>query len=337
VTHAGDGSGRLFVVEKDGQIQIVVDGAQQPEPFLDIGTLVGSSGSEQGLFAVAFHPDYRANGRFFVHYTDKAGDTVIARYNISQDPNMADPASALVLLTQDQPYANHNGGQIAFGPDGYLYIGLGDGGSGGDPHENGQNLSTLLGKLLRLDVDGDAPYAIPSDNPFSSQDTARPEIWAYGLRNPWRFSFDRTTGDLFIGDVGQNRLEEIHWTQAGAAGGTNYGWNTLEGSSCFESSGDCDHAGLELPILEYEHGLGCSVTGGFRYRGAAQPTFGAAYFYGDYCSGRVWASAQDRAGEWTPVAELQTDLGLSSFGEDEAGELYATDVRGGGLYRLVSK
>ena len=334
-THAGDGSGRIFVVEKAGRIRIVANGTLRPEPFLDITNLVGSSGAEQGLFAIAFHPAYRTNGRFFVHYTDKAGDTVIARYRVSMDTNRADPASATTVLRIDQPYPNHNGGQIVFGPDGYLYIGMGDGGSAGDPQGNGQNRGSLLGKILRLDVDGDAPYAIPPDNPFRSTAGARPEIWALGLRNPWRFSFDRATGDLFIADVGQNELEEIHWTPANG-GGKNYGWNIMEGSACYRPASGCNRSGLELPITEYGHSLGCSVTGGFRYRGQDVPAFDTAYFFGDYCSGWLWALAPNGAGGWTRTELLDTSLNVSSFGEDERGELYVTDLRGA-LYRLDAR
>ena len=336
VTHAGDDSERLFVVEKAGRIRIVNDARLRDEPFLDISAAVGSSGSEQGLFAVAFHPNYPADGRFFVHYTDKAGDTVIASYRVSTDANRADPRSAATVLQIDQPYANHNGGQIAFGPDGYLYIGMGDGGSGGDPQGNGQNPGSLLGKLLRLNMDGAAPYTIPPTNPYRSAAGARPEIWAIGLRNPWRFSFDRATGDLFIGDVGQDRSEEIHWTLAGTPGGKNYGWNIMEGSACFRPRTGCNQSGLELPIAEYGRDLGCSITGGFRYRGEQFPAFGDAYFFGDYCSGRILALAQGGSGNWIRAELLDTSLNISSFGEDEQGELYLTDLRGA-LYTLEAR
>ena len=338
VTHAGDGSNRLFVVEKEGRIRVIADGELRPEPFLDITDVVGSDGSEQGLFAVAFHPEYRTNGRFFVHYTDKRGDTVIARYEVSSDPNTTDPASAVTLLTADQPYANHNGGQIAFGPDGYLYIGLGDGGSGGDPHDNGQSRNTLLGKILRIDVnqEGEQPYGIPADNPIVADAGARPEIWALGLRNPWRFSFDRTTGDLFIADVGQGAFEEVHVERAGTGGGKNYGWNIMEGSSCFEPRRGCEQQGLELPIAEYDHSQGCSITGGMRYRGTGVPAFGSTYFYGDFCSGRIWGLAEEEGGTWRATELLETNASISSFGEDEAGELYLTDLTRGGVYRLAA-
>ena len=266
ITHAGDGSGRLFITLKGGQV-IIYDGTQMlPTPFLDITSLV-SSGGEQGLLSVAFHPNYASNGLFFVNYTDTNGDTVIARYSVSTDPNVGDQSSAFILLTITQPFSNHNGGQLQFGPDGYLYIGMGDGGSGGDPQNNAQNLLTLLGKMLRIDVDGGNPYAIPVDNPFLGDPTALDEIWASGFRNPWRFSFDRLTGDLFIADVGENRREEVDFQPASSPGGENYGWRLMEGNLCFNPPTNCNNGTLTLPILEYDHLLGCSVTGGHRYRG----------------------------------------------------------------------
>lgn len=338
VTHAGDGSGRLFVVEKAGTIRIVADNATRPQPFLDITTLVGSSGSEQGLLSVAFHPDYGSSGRFFVNYTDKNGDTVIAGYQVSSEPDVADPASGVTLLTIEQPYPNHNGGQVAFGSDGLLYIGMGDGGSGGDPQGNGQDKSALLGKMLRIDVNaqGEQPYGIPADNPYVQDADARPEIWAIGLRNPWRFSFDRETGDLFIADVGQGEYEEIHFQPATAGSGKNFGWNTMEGTHCFSPRSECDQQGLELPVAEYDHSQGCSVTGGIRYRGAAVPAFGSTYFYGDFCSGRIWGLNEEAGGAWRSTELLESGRSISSFGEDEAGEIYLTDLSDGGLYRLVA-
>lgn len=331
-THAGDGSGRLFVVEKPGRIQIVRDGAVDQTPFLDITDRVGSSGSEQGLLSVAFHPAYAENGQLFVNYTDRNGDTVIARFQASGDT--ADPNSETVLLQIDQPYRNHNGGLVKFGPDGYLYIGMGDGGSAGDPENNGQRLDTLLGKLLRLDVDGSAPYAIPVSNPWADGQGARPEIWAYGLRNPWRFAFDRQTGDLYTADVGQNRIEEVSVQPADSSGGENYGWNILEGSDCFQAL-RCDHEGTVLPVAEYTHDQGCSITGGYVYRGANFPQLNGIYLFGDYCSGQVWMLRELAPGRWWQRAALQTDLQISSFGEDQAGELYITSLSDGGLYRVV--
>jgi glucose/arabinose dehydrogenase len=340
VTHAGDGTGRLFVVEKAGRIRIVAGGTIQPQPFLDITDRVGSAGSEQGLFSVAFHPQYRANGLFFVDYTDQNGNTMISRFHISSDPNRADPSSETTVLTVDQPEANHNGGQLAFGPNGYLYIGMGDGGGAGDRHGrqgNGQNGAALLGKILRIDVNGKAPYAIPPDNPFAGQAGMRPEIWATGVRNPWRFSFDRATGDLFIADVGQDRVEEVDFQPAHSRGGQNYGWRIMEGSECFNPSTGCSKSNLTLPVAEYSHDFGCTIIGGYRYRGKKIPTLDGIYLFGDYCSGRIWALTGDAQAGWTKTEVLQTKYSISSFGEDENGELYLLDLAGGGLYRFEAQ
>ena len=267
-------SGRLFVAQQTGEIRIVDGAALLPNPFLDLSDLVSCCG-EQGLLGLAFHPDYATNGFFYVHYTDLNGGSVIARYSVSSsDPNAADASSSLTLLTWPQPFGNHNGGQLAFGPDGFLYIGVGDGGDAGDPDNRGQDLTTLLGKVLRIDVDSTDPglnYAVPPSNPFFGSPPTLPEIWAYGLRNPWRFSFDRGTGDLFIGDVGQNAVEEIDFQPAASPGGENYGWRLMEGSSCFNPPTNCNDGSLILPILEYSHFLGCSVTGGYVYRGSLYP------------------------------------------------------------------
>ena len=333
VTHAGDGSGRLFVVERGGTIQVVRDNAPAPQPFLDITDRVGSDSSEQGLLSVAFHPRYAEAGRFFVDYTDVNGDTVISEFRVSDDAERADPGSEKVLLQIDQPAANHNGGQLAFGPDGFLYIGMGDGGGAGDRFRNGQNRETLLGKLLRIDVDNGDPYAVPADNPFSNTAGTRPEIWALGLRNPWRFSFDRVTGDLFVGDVGQNSWEELNFQPADSRGGENYGWPITEGSHCFEPRTNCDTTGLALPLYDYDRELGCTVVAGHRYRGAAVPEFADAFFYADYCTGQMWALAQGADGIWTNHELVQATRGISSFGEDENGELYLVNL-GGALYRL---
>lgn len=333
LTHAGDGSGRQFVVEQAGRILILQNGAINPTPFLDIINIVGSDANEQGLLSVAFHPHYPDNGFFFVNYTNKDGDTVIARYGVSNDPNVADPNSAKILLTIDQPYANHNGGQIAFGPDGYLYIGMGDGGAAGDPHNNGQTLSTLLGKILRIDVDNGDPYGVPQNNPFVANSEARPEIWSYGWRNPWRFSFDRATGDLYIADVGQNQYEEVDVELAGSVGGQNYGWRIMEASHCYES-GNCDSTGLVLPTAEYDHGQGCSVTGGYVYRGAQFPALTGTYFYGDYCSGIMWGLHQESNGGWSQAQLLSSGQTISSFGQDETGEIYLLQHRTGEVFQL---
>ena len=336
ITHAGDGSGRLFVTEQAGRIRVIDNGAVYPEPFLDIEELVGSDGSEQGLLSFVFHPDYANNGFFYVNYTDKQGDTVIARYTVSAgSPDAADPASSQVLLTFDQPYANHNGGQLVFGPDGHLYIGNGDGGSGGDPQNNGQSLNTLLGKILRIDVDNADPYGIPADNPFVDDPNARPEIWSYGWRNPWRFSFDRQTGDMYVADVGQNQYEEIHFEPAGSPGGLNYGWNLMEGNHCFRSP-DCDPAtqNLVLPVAEYDHSQGCSVTGGYVYRGDVFPDLSGVYLYADFCSGLVWGLRQEADGGWSQAELLASGYRISSFGQDEAGEIYLVD-HGGEILHVV--
>jgi glucose/arabinose dehydrogenase len=323
ITNAGDE--RLFVTVQTGRVRIVSGGAVLPTPFLDVSPLVSCCG-ERGLLSVAFHPDYAQNRFFFVNYTDTAGDTVIARYQTSaSDPDRADPGSAVTLLTIDQPFANHNGGQLQFGPDGYLYIGMGDGGSANDPMCNAQRGETLLGKMLRIDVDQNVStppfYGIPPDNPFAQPGGPLDEIWANGLRNPWRFSFDRATGDLWIGDVGQGDREEIDFQPRASTGGENYGWKMMEGTRCGGGGTSgcptgvpaCNAAGLVQPRYEYNHSEGCSVTGGYVYRGTLVPALAGRYVYGDYCSGRLWADGE-RLG---PVAQE-----LSTFGEDAAGELY---------------
>ncbi|MFN2388458.1 MAG: sorbosone dehydrogenase family protein [Actinomycetota bacterium] len=340
VTHAGDGSGRLFVVEQEGVVRLVdPQGAVEPGPFLDLRGSV-RSGGEQGLLGLAFHPGYETNGRLFVNYTDLQGDTVIAEYHAAPDAAVADAGRPRVLLTVPQPFPNHNGGGVAFGPDGYLYIGLGDGGSAGDPHENAQDLGSLLGKLLRVDVDrttGERPYAIPLDNPFVERAGARPEIWAYGLRNPWRFSFDVAAATIWIGDIGQNELEEIHRSSASEAG-VNYGWDVMEGSACFEPPSGCDAAGLALPVAEYAHGDDdCSVTGGYVYRGDDAPGLRGLYVFGDYCSGVIRAIDAPARGPQRPLELLDTEMSISSFGEDEDGELYVTDLIAGTVMRFEGR
>jgi glucose/arabinose dehydrogenase len=333
VATAGDGSDRQFIVEQVGRIRIVRDGELLSEPFLDVSEVI-TAGGEQGLLGLAFHPEYQANGRFFINYTDLEGDTVVAEYRSeSAGADIASSESARVLLRVDQPYANHNGGGLAFGPDGYLYIALGDGGSAGDPHDNGQRLDTMLGKLLRIDVDStsdDLAYGIPDDNPFVDRDGARPEVWAYGLRNPWRFAFDGD--DIWIGDVGQNQLEEINRMPAARAG-LNYGWNIMEGDACYEPPTDCDRDDLVLPVTTYTHEDGCSVTGGYVYRGSISALVGA-YVFGDYCSGTIWAVDASGPAEQDPVQLISTDFSISSFGLDERGELYVTDL-GGTVLQVV--
>ncbi|MDQ3044530.1 MAG: PQQ-dependent sugar dehydrogenase [Chloroflexota bacterium] len=334
-----DERGRLFIVEKPGRIQVLQDGALTPDPFLDITDRVGSDGSEQGLLSVAFHPGYAANGAFYVNYTDRDGDTVVSRFTVSADnPDRADPASEAVLLNVDQPYPNHNGGLVLFGPDGAFYIGLGDGGSGGDPEGNAQNLGTLLGSVLRLEVDPAAPadgalYANPDDNPFLTTEGALPEIWAYGQRNPWRFSFDRETGDFYLADVGQNAYEEVHFRPAAELGGENYGWPITEGLHCFPESVECSTEGLIAPVAEYSRDSGCSITGGYVYRGANVPALTGVYLFADYCSGLLWGLGRDVSGTRLLSNPIQTGLNISSFGEDAAGEVYVIDLNGG-VYRI---
>jgi glucose/arabinose dehydrogenase len=346
ITHAGDD--RLFLVLRDGEIVILRNGTVRSQPFLDIRSRV-STGGERGLLSVAFHPRYSTNGFFFVNYTNTAGDTVIERFRVSSnDPDRADLNSRRTLLTILQPFSNHNGGQIQFGPDGYLYIGMGDGGAGFDPACRAQRNDTLLGKMLRIDVDQNvetAPfYGIPFDNPFRGIGGATDmpdEVWALGLRNPWRFSFDRLTGDLWIADVGQGQREEIDFQPAASRGGENYGWKMMEGTTCQSTSAcpatvpPCNSQALTLPVLEYDHGAGCSVTGGYVYRGNSLPQLRGTYFFGDFCTGLIWAAA--RQGDGFQVRRLaQTLPDLVTFGEDRQGELYAASI-GGRLFRLVGE
>ena len=336
VAHAGDGSGRIFVVEQAGRIRILDNGVVLPSPFLDISAKLVCCG-EQGLLSAAFPPGFAAKRYFYVNYTRVPdGATVVARYRVSAgDANVADPVSEGVVLTIPQPFANHNGGQLAFGPDNNLYIGMGDGGSGGDPQGNAQNPGSLLGKILRIDVEsGTTPYGIPPGNPFVGAAGYRPEIWALGLRNPWRFSFDRGTGDLYIGDVGQGAVEEIDVQPAGDRVGRNYGWNIMEGAGCYNSA-TCATAGLTLPIATYDHSQGCSVTGGHVYRGSAFPSLRGIYLFGDYCSGRVWGLRKSGAA-WDNALLADTTLTISTFGEDESGNVYVVNYANGDLLKILS-
>jgi glucose/arabinose dehydrogenase len=331
---APPGDDRLFIAEQPGQIRIVKDGSLLPAPYLDIRAQVRSSSNEQGLLGFAFHPDYASNGFLYVSYTFGNGDSRVERYTVSPDPDRADPASALTILETDQPAANHNGGLVTFGPDGMLYVGLGDGGGAGDPFGNGQDPNTWLGAILRIDVDGGDPYVVPADNPFVGQTGARPEIWAYGLRNPWRFAFDRESATLFVADVGQSSLEEINAAPA-SAGGLNYGWNVMEGSQCFGSD-PCDRAGLTLPVFEYDHSQGCSVTGGFVYRGGAIADLQGLYLYSDFCSGFLRSFRLEGGEAVEPRSWPVGDLGsVLSFGEDAAGELYV--LTGDGRVRRLAR
>jgi glucose/arabinose dehydrogenase len=332
----GDGSGRLFIVEQGGTVRILQDGELLPDPFLDISGQI-SFDNEQGLLSIAFHPDFASNGLFFIDYTDGDGDTQVERWTVSDDPNRADPESAETLLQVGQPYPNHNGGLLLFGPnDGYLYVGLGDGGSQGDPEGHGQDTSTWLGSILRIDVDsitGDLPYGIPEDNPFANGENGAPEIWLWGFRNPWRFSFDRANGDLYIGDVGQGSFEEIDRFPSDGEQ-RNFGWNVMEASSCYEVE-NCDASDYALPIFEYSHDFGCSVTGGFVYRGESLPALAGVYLAADYCSGLLWGIGSDGDGSWVASEPIETGLNVSSFGEDASGELYVVDLNGG-IYRIVT-
>jgi len=335
--NAADGSGRLVVVEQQGQIRIVSNNSLVPTPFLDITSLV-DFGGEKGLLGLAFHPAYSQNRRFFVNYDRVVSgqmQTVIAEFQTSaSNPNQADPNSQRILFTVNQPFPNHKGGQLAFGPDGFLYIGLGDGGSAGDPLGNAQNRQVLLGKMLRIDVDHTSPglqYAIPSDNPFLNG-VDRGEVWAYGLRNPWRFSFDVPSGRLFVADVGQDKFEEIDILQKGG----NFGWNIMEGLHCFKPSSGCNMTGLILPITEYDHSQGDAVIGGYVYRGPAIPRLSGTYLFSDFESGTIWGLTENSTGQWTRSQLIAGGRNISSFGRDEAGELYVLDYSGS-LLRITAQ
>ena len=343
MTYPGDGSDRLFLVLQPGRIMVFPNDqrAASPREFLDIRERVSDAGREEGLLGMAFAPDFADNGHFYVYYS--AADprrSVLSRFSASvTDPNVADPGSERIVLEVPQPFSIHNGGQIVFGPDGYLYVGLGDGGGGGDPAGNGQDPSTLLGTILRIDIftqDSQGRYSIPDDNPFvgrpGAREDARPEVWAYGLRNPWRFTFDRETGDLWAADVGQNRYEEVDIVRPGL----NYGWKVMEGFHCFSPPRDCDQAGLEPPVAEYGREGGCSVTGGYVYRGSRLPSLVGAYVYGDFCSGKIWALRRDGSEVTEQVEIVDSDARISSFAEDPSGELYilSFDEK---IYRLAAE
>lgn len=336
VTNAGDGSDRLFVVQQGGLIRVIQNGTTLTTPFLDIQSRISASG-ERGLLSMAFPPDYASKGYFYVYYTNSSGNIVISRFRLTADPNVADANSEEVILTIDHPtFSNHNGGQLAFGPDGYLYIGTGDGGGGGDPFGNAQNPNSLLGKILRIDVEsGAATYAIPDTNPFLAAtdptNAYRDEIWALGLRNPWRFSFDSVTGDLYIGDVGQGAVEEIDVQLVSSPGGENYGWNRLEGSQPYNGFAG-DTSGFTFPIVEYDHSQGESVTGGFVYRGT-DPRLQGVYFYGDFVDGNLWGLRRSATG-WENTLLIDTSYGISTFGQDQQGNLYLADYFRGDIYRI---
>lgn len=327
ITHSGDNNGRLFVVEQTGRIRVIRKGVLQSAPFLDLRSKI-STGGERGLLGLAFHPDYSWNRKFYVNYTDRNGDTVIAQYlRSTTNASLAEPTAKIVLRIA-QPYANHNGGMLAFGPDRYLYVGLGDGGSSGDPGNRAQNLDSLLGKILRINIDTRMAYTIPPTNPYVGR-TGHDLIWSLGLRNPWRFSFDRTTGDLWIGDVGQNRYEEIDRSKAPNAGrAANYGWRQLEGTICYNPATNCNRTGKTMPLAVYGHNVGCSVTGGYVYRGTAYPDLSGVYLFGDYCSGRIWGVDAAGPNAQSVVLLRDTTANISSFGEDQAGNLYLVDHAG---------
>ena len=353
---------RLFVLNQKGQIHIIKNGKTLDEPFLDISDRVHGSltpGSEEGMLGLAFHPEYKENGYFYVNYVDRNDTSIVSRFSVTHHPETADKNSEKILLKLAQPFGNHNGGHLAFGPrDGMLYIGFGDGGKWGDPYDNAQNLNTLLGAILRIDVNSGDPYSIPVDNPFIGQKDKRPEIFCYGLRNPWRFSFDRETNDLIIGDVGQNLWEEISWTTWDVSKGANYGWRTMEANHCYNPEEFCDTTGLVMPVHEYPNNAaymkilmgmdnseatGCSVTGGYVYRGADNPHLWGTYIFGDYCTGRIW-SFKLKDGKPVGFKNLRKELKkhskdvplfISSFGEDNSGELYVVDYLGA-VYKFVS-
>ncbi len=328
ITHSGDNNGRLFVVEQTGRIRVIRKGVLQSAPFLDLRSKV-STGGERGLLGLAFHPDYSWNRKFYVNYTDRNGDTVIAQYlRSATNASQADASSVKIVLRIPQPYSNHNGGMITFGPDRYLYIGMGDGGSSGDPGNRAQSLSSLLGKMLRINVDTRKAYAVPPTNPYVGV-SGNDLIWSFGLRNPWRFSFDRQTGDLWIGDVGQNRYEEIDRSLAPNAGrAANYGWRQLEGNACYNPATNCRRTGKTMPLAVYSHSVGCSVTGGYVYRGTTYPDLRGVYLFGDYCSGRIWGVDAAGANTQVPVQLVDTAARITSFGEDQVGNLYLVDHAG---------
>ncbi len=338
IANPGDGTHRLFVAEQSGRIWIVGAGGRLATPFLDIRSKVTCCG-ERGLLGLAFHPAYATNGRFYVYYTGASGVLTISEFTVTADPNVAGTSERVILRISHSSHPNHNGGQLAFGRDRFLYIGTGDGGGGGDPLRSGQNRRTLLGKILRIDVDhpsGGRAYGIPSSNPYATSTVFRREIWSFGLRNPWRFSFDGTT--LWIGDVGQDRYEEIDrsTTSNGRGKGANYGWSVMEGNHCFRPASGCNTTGKVRPLTSYAHGAnGCSVTGGYVYRGTRYPVLRGLYLFGDFCSGRIWRVVAAGATHQNPVLLRDTSLRISAFGLDDTGELYVADYATGRIYRVT--
>lgn len=339
IVNAADGSDRLFIVTQGGPIYVIQDGEQST--FLDLtarisGDVNEGGYTERGVLGLVFSPTFAEDGRFYVNYSGPQGETIVSRFTVlADDPNQGDLDSEEVLLEVAQPFPNHNGGAMAFGPDGYLYLSLGDGGAGGDPLGSGQKLDTLLGKILRLDVSGETGYTVPDSNPFVGINSAKPEIWAFGLRNVWRFSFDRDTGDFWLADVGQGEMEEVNFQPADSQGGENYGWSAFEGTLVYNDAINAPNA--VLPVLEYRHGDdGCSITGGYVYRGTAIPDLVGQYLYGDFCSGKIWAASPHEDGTWTTTVLLNADFPVSSFGEDEAGELYVAN-HDGTVYQFTAK
>lgn len=334
---ATDGTDRLFVVSRIGTIHVIEDGELREEPFLDLREQVEHEMVEQGLLSMALHPNFAENGYFYVYYiTYGDEDTMVSRFEVSDDGQFGDPGTETPILEVEQPHYSHNGGNVKFGPDGYMYIGLGDGEDPGDPHENSQNPNTMLGSILRIDVDGGDPYAIPEDNPFVGSDDGLDEIWAYGLRNPWRFSFDPVTGDMYMVDVGQWAVESVYVQPADSQGGENYGWPILEGDECWEAE-ECDKEGLEMPAVTYDNpDQGCAIIGGYTYHGASHPALEGIYFFGDWCSGNIWGMVEDD-GEWVKEILIETDLMINAFGVDHAGEIYVLDFEeGGGVFRITA-
>jgi glucose/arabinose dehydrogenase len=333
IVHAGDS--RIFVAEQEGIIVILDSAGNDTGTFLNLTDKV-VFGGERGLIGLAFHPGYKTNGYLYVHYTGEGDSTRIARFSVSNDdPDKADSLSEFTVLTLKQPYGNHNGGQLAFGPDGFLYIALGDGGSQGDPHNRAQNRKVLFGKILRIDVDGGSPYAIPSSNPFVNDTSALPHIWSYGLRNPWRFSFDEETGDMWIGDVGESDVEEINFAEAGGSGGINYGWRCYEGDEPFDQEGCDTMQSFESPVHSYAHGLECTVIGGYVFRGKERSPYYGKYFFADFCSDQIWTLRKPAGGAW--VAEEYGQFpgnNFSTFGVDKNGAMYIAGYTTGRIFRL---
>ncbi|HET7844842.1 MAG TPA: PQQ-dependent sugar dehydrogenase [Xanthomonadales bacterium] len=334
IVNAGDGTQRLYLVGQDGFIRVFAANTLRSEPFLDISGRIAVTGNEQGLLSAAFPPNYASKRYFYVLYTAPDRAVTVSRFRVAADNSRADPASEQVVLRVPHPETNHNGGRVVFGPDGYLYVSIGDGGGANDPFLTGQNRNSLLGKLLRIDTEsGDATYRVPATNPFVGQAGVRPEIWAFGLRNPWRFSFDRATGDLWIADVGQSQREEVDFQPANGAGGQNYGWSVYEGTRCFRGGESCNTPGLTQPIAEYDHSQGCSITGGYVYRGSAYPGLVGTYLYADYCSGRIWSITRN-GGAFVSTLIVDSAFGISTFGEDERGNLYIYDSNNTTLYLI---